>query len=158
MKIIFLLPFVFFFFSCKMTQKKQETIAVPENVIIYKTRNDYYQNVPVTLNREKSRLVSFPAPSDVYYQGELALPIELKDGYLLDRMGIGPNSAFTSYSYQKYADLDNPPPIDEIYDSLIDEDPFLEIYDCGNKKNEENLIGVLNKMIDEEFKDCERIK
>ena len=71
-------------------------------VIVYKTRANFYNMVPVTLNQDKDRIVSYPAPSDLYFEGELALPGKLKKGYLLDRRGINVNTVFTSFTYEEY--------------------------------------------------------
>lgn len=102
----------------------------PAPLIIYRTIADYSHNVPVILNDTKDKIVSFPAPSDLFYEGELALPLKLKQGYLLDRRGISVNSAFTSYTYENYSKLESAPPLQLLYESIIDKEPFESIYDC----------------------------
>jgi hypothetical protein len=40
----------------------------------------------------KNQVSSFPLPSDLFYEGELALPVKFKDGFL-------------SYTYEAYSKL-----------------------------------------------------
>ena len=61
---------------------------------IYKTRNDYSQNVFV--GYANNRITFFPAPTDLYTNGKLATPTRLRNGYWLDNRGISPNIAFLS--------------------------------------------------------------
>ena len=56
-----------------------KTVAGPK-AIIYKTKNDYFTNVSVTLSDDKSKIISYPGIKDVYYKGELAFPTKLKNG------------------------------------------------------------------------------
>lgn len=90
--------------------------AVMPKAVIYRTSGDYNMNVPVTLNESGTALVSYPAPSDVAH-GQT--PIPLADGYLLDRRGIGRNTAFTSYTYSEYAALKAAPSPQELMKSII---------------------------------------
>src|ERR1017187_7906917 len=46
-------------------------------VVIYKTKKNYDRLVPVTLNEEKTKIVSYPGINDISYNGELAYPIHL---------------------------------------------------------------------------------
>jgi hypothetical protein len=132
-------PFNFFYFSYMKTNHLLLTaIAVllcsfkPQNmmapVIVYKMRNDYSNKVPVTLSADKKKVASYPAPTDVYYNGKLALPTVLANGYYLDNRGIGANTAFTKYTYEEYSKLSAAPSLDDLYHSIIDKDPFTVIY------------------------------
>src|SRR5271154_7202519 len=94
--------------------------------IIYKTRKDYNHLVPVTLNEDKSKIVSYPSPKDVYYKGALAFPTELKKGYLLDNRGVSKNFAFLSLTYEEYSKLPEVPPLSELYSKIVDKEPFTE--------------------------------
>ncbi len=82
---------------------------------IYKTSGDYADRVPVTLNAAGTEVVSFPSPSDLID----ATPVRLADGYLLDRRGVGVNTAFTRYTYAEYGKLSQPPTPDELLKSVI---------------------------------------
>ena len=123
-KIILLSIFSIVLFSCH-TQKKaaesntpapqaqtQKPATTPASVAspptyIYKTRNDYSQNVFV--GYANNRITFFPAPTDLYTNGKLATPTPLRDGYWLDNRGISPNIAFLSYTYEEYAKMQNVP-------------------------------------------------
>lgn len=123
-------------------------------LIIYKTRADYNNKVPITLNAAGDKVLSFPAPTDLFTDGELALPVKLKKGYLLDQRGIHPNSAFTSYTYEEYRALDKTPSPSELLDMVIDPRPFLEMYDCGKRSEFQDSIKKINKIITRDFKGC----
>jgi len=133
--------------SCSTAQVNSERVNARAPLIVYKTVADYYHKVPVTLNEAKDKIVSFPAPSDLFYEGELALPLKLKKGYLLDRRGIQLNTAFTSYTYEEYSRMDSPPTLQQLYDSIIDKEPFVSIYDCGTLGQLNDPRKDLNKEI-----------
>ena len=94
--------------------------------IIYRTSRDYSHNVPVTLNATRTRITAYPDPADLRRQAMLPLP--LGDGFMLDRRGIGPNTAFTSYTYEEYAALPEAPKPDSLMARIIDSTPFTELY------------------------------
>jgi len=102
-------------------------------MIIYKTKKDYNKLVPVLLSKDKSKIVSFPDPSDVYYDGKLAFPTELINGCLLDNRGINNNVAFLRLSYKEYSNLDSVPDLNKLYSLIIDTLHLVELYNCGNK-------------------------
>lgn len=89
--------------------------ALPR-AVIYKTNGDYRDNVPVTLNAAGTALVSFPSPSDIT---DFSTPLQLADGYLLDRRGVSENSRFTRYTYDQYRALAAPPSPTTLMDSII---------------------------------------
>lgn len=135
----------------------QQTMAT-EPFLIYKTRADYFSKVPVIMNADKTTIVSYPSPSDVVVNGELVKPVKLKDGYLLDNRGIGMNVAFTSFTYEEYAKLDSAPSINKLMNSIIDDDPLLELYDCKNHLNIKSDIDRVNALIANGLEGCERVK
>ena len=116
-------------------------------VIIYKTKNDYSRQVPVILNKEKNKVISYPAPADVYYRGKLAKPKQLQDGFLLDVRGIDKNAAFLSLTYEEYVGLEKTPTADSLLRLVLDPDPFTMIYRCGTRNEYDNLEAQLNLMI-----------
>ncbi|MCM1110718.1 MAG: hypothetical protein NC336_05885 [Clostridium sp.] len=83
---------------------------------VYRTNGDYNNFVPVTLDQSLTKLISFPAPTDIT---AASAPVALGDGYLLDRRGVGPTSAFTRWTYAEYAALPQAPTISEIMENLI---------------------------------------
>lgn len=112
--------------------------------LIYKTKADYSQNVPVLLSADKKHIVSYPAPSDLKHADGYATPIPLANGYLLDRRGISPNVAFLKYTYREYAALPAAPSPATLFDSIIDTDPLVELWNCGTSPiTTEQLISII---------------
>ncbi len=124
--------------------------ALP-HAIVYKMKKDYSKNVPVTLSDDKSKIVSYPDISDVYRNGELAYPTKLVDGYWLDNRGINKNVAFLSYTYKEYAALKETPSKSDLFLKIIDNDPLIDIVDCGQRGNLNNEVEELNALIKQGF-------
>lgn len=134
---------------------RTETVSIASpRVIIYRTYKDYNNNVPVIMDETKTRIVSFPAPSDV--RG-IPTPTILAEGYLLDNRGIGKNAVFTSYTYEEYAALDATPSQEELMARIIDKEPFAEIWLCDRRHTYKNLIKDLNKLIKSGFVGCTKL-
>ena len=143
--------------SCKTTKLQSQMLEADAPVIIYRTLEDYEHLVPITLNETGDRISSFPAPSDLYQDGQLALPVKLKKGYLLDRRGVGIGSAFTSYSYEEYASLDRAPDPEELLSRVIDAHPFEAMYECGRAGSYEDLVKELYERIDGGLEGCQSL-
>jgi hypothetical protein len=126
---------------------KNEMAGPP--AIIYQTKADYYDKVPVTLSEDKSEVVSYPGVKDVFYKGELSYPTKLNDGYLLDNRGIDANCAFLKLTYEEYSKLETTPTKEELYGMILDKDPIKKMYNCGNKYKYKDIISELNTMIDD---------
>lgn len=126
--------------------------------IVYKTTKDYSRNVPVMMNQERTRIISYPAPSDVYYKGGLALPTPLAGGYLLDNRGIGANVAFLDYTYQEYVRLENILSAEELTGHILDKYPLTALWDCGARAQYKNEVKELNKVIETGFSGCKKIE
>jgi hypothetical protein len=131
--------------------------ALPQ-LIIYRMKHDYQYMVPVTLNQEKTAIESFPGPGDLYYQGELAIPVELSGGYYLDIKGIGPNTAFLKMSYERYSKWTHTPSAEELYGKILDRDPFLEMYACGVRAGKEADRDRAEALVAGGFSGCDRLK
>lgn len=123
-------------------------IASPP-VIIYKTKNDYSRNVPVILSEDKSKIISFPAQSDIKKGGEFVYPTQLADGYLLDNRGINQNAAFLRFTYEDYYNMDNIPDASRLLNYIADKEPFTEMYQCGRMGDFKDLVTELNQKIKE---------
>jgi hypothetical protein len=166
MRILFLSSFIFALSACKtghLFKKKElytpQYVAGPQ-ALIYKTKKDYSNFVPVFLSDDKSEIISYPMPSDLYVDGKLALPSKLKKDYLLDNKGIGRNVAFLNLTYQEYAALKTVPSLKELYELIQDKDPLIELCDCGNKTKLTDPEKQLNLLIskDELTKRCKIVK
>ena len=119
------------------------------HAFIYKTRKDYSKNVPVILSNDKTRISSYPDISDVYYNGKLAYPTALEDGYWLDNKGIGANVAFLNYTYEEYSKLPKTPSAKDLYKRIIDKNPLVKMVDCGVRYNYKDETAALNSLIKE---------
>lgn len=120
------------------------------STLIYKTRADYFDRVPVLMNVEKDRILSYPDPKDLIN----ALPTRLKNGYLLDNRGIGANVAFLTYTYATYSALSKAPALNQLMDSLLDRNPLTELWDCGSRSLFKKEVDELNALIDKGFPNC----
>ena len=107
--------------------------------IVYKTKKDYAKFVFVTMNKDKTKIISYPHPRDLNSNGKLLMPIELSNGYYLDQKGISENSVFTSITYEKYASLEEPLSISFLESSIIDKSPFIEFHICSKEMTIEEL-------------------
>ncbi|MCS6934488.1 MAG: hypothetical protein NZM35_04960 [Chitinophagales bacterium] len=129
------------------TSVKQGDIYIGEQTIIYKTTKDYSHYVPVTMNSDKTEIVAYPSPSDLYRNGKLALPTPLHGGFWLDNRGIGPNSVFLNITYENYAKLSAAPSLQSMMGMIIDKNPFTAIYNLGNRSRFRNEVKEINKII-----------
>lgn len=116
-------------------------------IIIYKTRGDYKNLVPITLTPDKQHVVARPAPSDLLIGDGLSTPIELADGYLLDRRGVGPTSAFVSYTYEQYFAIKGIPSEHDLLNRIVDADPFTEMYRCDRSRCNPHDVSSMNAYI-----------
>jgi hypothetical protein len=121
----------------------QTSLAVSEpSHPVYKTKADYFNLVPIGLSEDKTKVISYPWPGDIFYQGKLAYPTKLNKDYLMDTRGIWVDSVFLNTSYDDYSQIRIPSP-KELLEMVKDKSPFVEFYDCGNKEVDE-----INKIID----------
>lgn len=125
--------------------------------IVYKTTRDYYNNIPVIMNEAHTEIISYPSPTDIYFNGELALPTRLADGYLLDNRGIGANVAFLDYTYEEYRELDKTPDSGELVKHIIDKDPLVEAWNCGLRSQYKDEVQELNQRIKSGFAGCKAL-
>jgi len=146
---------IFLFFSCKEQQSitnvdkqtsiQKKSLKALAPVIIYKTKDDYYTNVPIIMNDNKTDIISYPDIKDVYYKGELAYPTKLSNGYLLDNRGISKNVVFLKYTYEEYSNLKETPNKETLLKKIIEKNPLTEIYTC-DKLSKIDIEGI-NKVI-----------
>lgn len=134
--------------SSQTTSNMAQVSYTGEQTIVYKTKADYSKYVPVTLNAEKTEVVAYPAPTDVYRNGKLAYPTPLVNGYYLDNRGIGLNSAFLNITYEDYIKLKEAPPLTDMMGKLLlEKNPFTEIYNIGTRSRFTNEQAEINEII-----------
>jgi hypothetical protein len=117
-------------------------------VLVYKTKADYSQLVPVLLSDDKTEIVSYPHPTDLKTGSGYPLPAILHSEYLLDNRGINKNVAFIKLTYQEYAKLEKAPSLKELYSLIIDKDPLNELCNCGTKNAFSDVQKQVNLLID----------
>jgi hypothetical protein len=144
---------------CIPQQTSERMHSKGPQAIIYKTKGDYSKNVPVTLSDDKMKIVSYPAPQDVYTNGKLAYPTELVKGYLLDNRGIGPNTAFLKLTYEEYSKLTEAPNPNDLYNMIIDKNPITHMYNLGSRYGFKDIVTQADSIIEHhKLRDFERLK
>jgi hypothetical protein len=128
--------FIAFLFGCKskspLTQSQNTINVTGPQVVIYKTKDNYFMHVPVNLSADKL---------------SLTYPVKLENGYLLDRRGINEGCAFLKLTYYEYSRLDHTPTQEELMNLILDPDPLTELYYCGRKNDFKDLESELNQAI-----------
>lgn len=172
LSLTLIIAFAVFTGSCSSSKKTDKTskekkempatgsVAVTgPPVIIYKTKADYYDKVPVTLSDDKTKVISYPDARDLFRGDKLALPTKLHKGYLLDNRGIDKNVAFLNISYEKFTKMQRVFTAGQLYDMILDKDPLTEMYNCGKKSKFKDEVAELNDMIDKgSFEGCKKLK
>lgn len=128
--------------------KQGGSAAVSSPVVyIYKMKKDYSQLVPVLMDDSRSRIVSYPHPTDLKRGDKLCLPTKLVQDYWLDNRGINGNVAFLSYTYEEYAALSAAPSLEELMAHIVDKYPLAGIWACGRRADYKNIVTELNEKI-----------
>ena len=128
----------------KMTSPAR-AVASSAPALLYKTKGDYADLVPVTLSDDRRSIVAYPAPGDI--TGHLPRPTALAQGYWLDNRGIGPNTAFLKLTYADYAQLSAAPSLADMEALIMDRDPLTALCDCGPRSAYANPTADLNALI-----------
>ncbi len=132
-------------------------VAALPPVIVYKTRKDYNNLVPVTLDATGTEIAAYPAPSDLRRGDSYAVPTVLDNGYLLDNRGISVHTAFTSYTYEEYAAMEASPSPEDLKAHIIDKNPFVELWHCGQANQYKDKVAELNRLISVGFPGCKML-
>jgi len=150
MRYSLLLVLITFLISCSNPVKKiiNGYSAVPgPPTIVYKTKADYFNNVPVLLSNDKQTIIAYPDPKDLTLDNKLCLPTQLEKGYLLDNRGISVNVGFLNISYLEYSRLATSPSLNELRKLLLDTNPLVELYDLGLSYNYKDRKEEINQII-----------
>jgi hypothetical protein len=150
MKLFFLLILFIVCNSCGNMNKSQ--IFQPQftpgpKILVYKTKKDYGNFVPVLLSADKTEIISYPHPNDLKVGNGFPFPTALNNHYLLDNRGINENVAFLKLTYEEYSELKSIPTLQELFDNILDNDPLTELCDCGNKSALSDPVKQLNLII-----------
>jgi hypothetical protein len=154
---------VLFIVACKPNKQIAATMEVENNAtesmvnkptIVYKTTKDFSDFVAVIMNTERTKIVSYPAPTDLSLNSK---PTKLKNGYLLDNRGISENTVFLNYSYEVYINLKTAPSLAEMQKNILEKYPLTEMFLCGSRYSFKDEVSELNALIDARFKGCKKI-
>ncbi len=143
--------FVFLAFVTSLSASVAQPMVAHKHMIIYKTRAELYDHVPVLLAPDKKSVVSFPDPMDIRAASTRLLPIQLHDGYLLSAAGVNEHTAFLKLTYRQYADLQSAPSPQQLHEMVEEKNPFQALCDCGVAKNPEQIPQELNELIDKKL-------
>ena len=127
------------------------------SAVVYKTTRDFSDCVPVTMDAKHEHIVSYPAPSDLYYKGQLAKPVALAEGYWLDNRGISEHVAFLDYTYEEYSQLSEAPGLEVLESKILERYPLTEMYVCGKRNSYTHEVEELNRLIKEGFVGCRKV-
>jgi uncharacterized lipoprotein YajG len=153
---------ILFLVGCNCTKQTTTTfqpISINNSapLIIYKADKKFANYIPVLLNDEGTKIVSYPAPSDIFIDGKLAKPTALKNNYWIDNRGISAHSAFINYTYEEYSKLADAPTLEIMYSKIIAKNAITQVYNCGSKNRviNQQLIDELNDEIkNNQLKKC----
>lgn len=90
-------------------------LAMVLKATAFKMTGDYSNNVAITLTPE-GEVSYYPAPSDI---SESSRPVDLGNGWWLNRQGISPSSVFTKYTFEEYSKLPYVPTPQELKAAVI---------------------------------------
>ena len=131
--------------------------AEQPDAVVYKTKADFSNRVPVIMDAKHEHIVSYPAPGDVYYRGELAKPTALNDGFWLDNRGINEHVAFLDYTYEEYSRLEQTPDVQVLESRIVERYPLQEMYVCGRRSRFADEVAELNSLIEQGFPGCRKL-
>ncbi|MDE7180698.1 MAG: hypothetical protein K2N88_05820, partial [Muribaculaceae bacterium] len=82
---------------------------------VFKMSGNYSDNVAVTLD-SRGNLVYYPAPTDI---SAASRPVEIGEGWWLNRQGLGERSVFTRWTFDEYSKLPAAPSPEEIKAAIL---------------------------------------
>lgn len=144
----------------QLSQATATGVAATAHVLVYRTKDDHKDNVPIMLSEDRKTILSYPHPKDLRTSTGLAVPIELENGWLLDRRGIGMNTAFLGMTYTEYAALEDAPSLAELDAAITDRDPLVDLCDCGPRSAFMDPVAQIGSLIqhDSLYIRCKRLK
>ncbi len=133
--------------GCKPRQVLLAPMQDNAPTLVYKTKGDYQNLVPVTLSADGKEIIAYPHPKDVMDGEIFRKPFPLKKGYWLDQQGVGPYTAFLNLTYEEYAKRTEPLPLDSMLLLVKEANPFTELYDAGPRNALKDPVEELNQRI-----------
>lgn len=81
----------------------------------FRMSGDFADNVAITLGQD-GKLLYYPAPGDI---SDDSKPVDLGNGWWLNRQGIGAGSVFTKYTFAEYKALKEVPSQAQLLEAVI---------------------------------------
>ena len=140
--------------------EKQNTLSCCGQVYVFvgKTKQDYSNFVWVTISNDK--ITGAPATNNIFDYKYITLHDEYITGGNISNEKIPINVAVTDYTKMN----NFPPPFsfEEMYNLILDKNPFIELYKCFDDKYKgytDSSINALNVLIDNNklSTNCEKI-
>jgi hypothetical protein len=119
-------------------------------IIVYKTKQDYSNNITIQLSKDRKDVTCRPGPKDAAHQR----PTQLADGYLLKRMC---GDAVTSITYDDFIVSTKSYTTEEWLSFVIDTDPYLEKYECC-KCIGKDTADINNLIRNKQLSKCDNLK
>lgn len=139
--------------SCKTMQPEKPgsttQMAIRKSFFIYKTTQNYQNNVPVRLSEDGKMLIWFPGIGDVKTDNGFMKPIQLTKGYLYDQQGIGTDVAFLDFTYEQYSKLPQTPNPEVLMQHILDKKPLKEAWIITGREYID--INNINSLIENSF-------
>jgi hypothetical protein len=136
-----------------VNNKPDSEVYMP--TVVYKSIKDFSEYVPVIMNADRTRIVSYPAPTDLTINSK---PTKLKDGYWLDNRGINENVVMLNYTLEDYMALKEAPSFDDMLKNIMEKYPLKELILCGSRYRFKDDVKELNALIDAGFPGCNRVR
>lgn len=90
-------------------------ISVVPKATAFQMSGDYSDNVAISLDIN-GNVTYYPAPSDITADSR---PVDLGNGWWLNRQGFGKNAVFTRYTYEEYSKLKKAPSHKQLREAVI---------------------------------------
>lgn len=88
--------------------------AMLPKATLFKMSGNYADKVAVGYSN--GQLTYYPAPTDI---SAASAPLEIGNGWWLNRQGLGQNAVFTNWTFAEYAALKKTPSVEEIISNII---------------------------------------
>lgn len=163
--IICIAVLIISFTSCHNTKNMKEKTLTDKEIsmmipgapaVIYKTSRDFSDNVPVIMDENRTKILSYPDPVDLTFEGKPAKPTVLNKGYLLDNRGINKNVVFLKYTYEYFSQLSTPPSLNDMMLNILEKYPLVEMYSCGLRSEYTDIVKDMNSIIENGFTNCKK--
>ncbi len=157
--LVSLLLILSLFSGCRTQEKKATYDKSGAPTVIYQMKQDFSKLVPVVMDESKTKIVSYPAPRDMFdKQGNLRYPVDLGEGFYLDEIGIGIHTAYIDIEIEQYSRMLNPPTLDSLLKLVIETDPFKKMYNLGNRKQYPKVEPIKELVKSGAYKQYEQLK